>query len=77
VLHLFKSLLVDYFELFYHIDGNGAHVTTNQGHAALLIPRYEKGTASTETVTIVLTGHSIAAINCTKNIAGQFSGWLI
>ena len=58
------------------IDGDWAHVIVHEGHAALLVilpgaavPN-EDGAAAAEAITIVLTGHPIAAVDRPEDIAG-------
>ena len=66
-------LLFHDLELFYDVDCNRAKVSSDKRHATLLISGYKQRATSTETVTIVLAGHSIASIDRAKNVARQLS----
>ena len=72
-----QGFLINNLELLDNINGNGAQVTAHQRHASLLIARDKERTAAIETVPIMLTRHSIATINGTKDIARQLSGMMV
>lgn len=65
------------FPRIYDIDSNWAHVATNEWHAAFLVfvvvTSDKNSTAATEAVSVMLAGHSITAVNCSKYIAWQLS----
>ena len=63
-------------ELFDDINCNWTKIIADKRHAALLLAGDKQRAAPTETVSIMLTGHSIATVNRAEDIARQ-DCWLL
>ena len=77
--NLFPGILAVFsgtLEILDNIDGDWAHVSIDERHAALGLARDKQGAASTETVTVMFTAHAIASVNCAENIARKLSNRL-
>jgi hypothetical protein len=68
---LLGLVLADDLEFLDDVDGDGAEVAADQGHAALLIARDEQGAAAAEAVAIVLTRHAVTPVNSAEHVAGK------
>lgn len=68
-----RSILVNFLLLFDYIDCDRAEVVANERHAPLLLALHENRAATAETVSIMLTGHAVASVHSSENVAGQLS----